>query len=92
MNSQTTITIQEVRRNLPDFLERLNKGEVLTVIAHSRPVVTIKAEDGQNRSMQTAKFLQSVRAARSHATRKLDPAKSYKQLYAENIADKYDLS
>ena len=88
MNAQNTITIQEVRRNLPSFLERLNKGEILTVTAHSRPVVTIKAEDGQHRSAQNAKFLESVRTARSHATRTLDPAKSYKQLYADSIANK----
>ncbi len=88
-----TISMQDVRRNLPDFLRRIANGQKITVIYHSEPLVTLQSASEPNAGktpQQTMQdFLGVAAKARQTATHTLDPNKSYKQLYIETIAKKH---
>lgn len=48
MNKQkkgNIINLKELRQNMPDFIERVNKGESFTVLKRSRPAFKISPPD-----------------------------------------------
>jgi antitoxin (DNA-binding transcriptional repressor) of toxin-antitoxin stability system len=93
MKKDTTISIQEVRKDPLGFLQRINSGKTLTVIYHSKPFATVTSADNhlssQPKSMK--RLLEYAELARQSAQATLDPTKSYKELYSEDIAHKNDI-
>ena len=94
MNTENTISIQEVRKNLRGFLDQINNGKKITVIYHSRPYVTVTSADIQvsEQSKSTKRLLKFAQLARDSAKVTFDNTKSYKELYGEDMAKKYDIS
>jgi antitoxin (DNA-binding transcriptional repressor) of toxin-antitoxin stability system len=98
MSATRTITIQEVRRNLPQFFRDLAAGRTYTVISHSKPLVTVSREKtaGQPEGIKTAMEQMLAVAAKSREAsarsgHALPADKSYKELYLEDMAEKYDI-
>lgn len=97
MNATHFITMQEVRRDVPGFLKRIASGQRLTVVYHSKPLVTVTNADLENPRTDTSQiqeFLAIAAAARKSATSaaKVDQAKSYKDQYHNHLAKKYGVS
>lgn len=94
MNKDNTISVQEVRKDPLGFLSQINKGKKMTVIYHSKPLVTVMSVDGQASSQpkSTEHMLQYAKLARDSAKATLDSTKSYKELYSESMAKKYGVS
>ena len=98
MNKDNTLSIQEVRRDLAGFFDLLAKGKTITVIAHSKPLVTVQSqrsdsevEKAKNRR-QVDRILQAAEEARKSSRGTLDPNKSFKEMYYEDMAKKYGIS
>lgn len=95
MNKDNTISLQEVRKDPLGFLEQINTGKTLTVIYHSKPFATVTSADTQTvqRPKSTKRMLEYAELARnSSAQVMLDTKKSYKEMYAEDMAKKYGIS
>lgn len=94
MNQDNTISVQEVRRDPLRFLDRINKGQRVTVIYHSRPFVTVISADKEKTSKDISRksMLQYAKLVRNSAKIKLDNSKSYKELYSEGMTEKYGIS
>jgi antitoxin (DNA-binding transcriptional repressor) of toxin-antitoxin stability system len=93
MNTYDTISIQEVRRDLPGFFRRIAEGQKLTVISRSKPVVTVSSEavTRQPKPKGTQYFLDLAARAAETSNGTLDKNKSIKQLYRETMAEKYGI-
>ncbi len=88
-----TISMQEIRKDVPGFLERIAAGDTITVIYHSRPLVTVQkqAEIAEDPREQVKRILAASEKARASAKGTLDPNKTIKQLYAETAGEKYGI-
>lgn len=99
MHKHDYITMQEVRRDVPGFLKRVAAGERLTVIYHSKPLVTVKNDQDESMAGKLTpgspeavrRSVAAAAEARAQARPLLDPNKSIKQLYAETIGKKYGI-
>jgi len=93
MKKDTTITLQEVRKDPLSFLKRINAGKTVTVIYHSKPFATVTSADSQSPSSPKSvkRLLEYAELARQSAQVTLDPTKSYKELYSEDMAQKHDI-
>jgi hypothetical protein len=94
MNKDDTISIQEVRKNPIGFLRQINSGKTLTVIYRSQPFATVTSGDVQvhEETKSTNRLLAYAELARTSAKATIDASKSYKQIYAEDMAKKYGIS
>jgi|GEM_PF-2480320 len=94
MNRQNTISIQEVRKDPLAFLRQINEGKTMVVIYHSKPFATVvSAESTVSReSKSTKRMLEYAKLARDSAHNPISPTKSYKELYADDMANKYGIS
>jgi antitoxin (DNA-binding transcriptional repressor) of toxin-antitoxin stability system len=94
MNTDSTISLQEVRKDPLEFLRRINTGKTLTVIYHSKPFATVMSADSQisQSSKSTKRMLEYAELARRSAKLTFTPNKSYKELYDEDAVKKYDIS
>lgn len=94
MNKDSTISLQEVRKDPLGFLSQVNKGKKITVIYHSKPFATVMSADARvaSQSKGTKHLLEYARLARNSAKLTLDSTKSHKELYYEDKADKYGIS
>lgn len=94
MNKDNTISLQEVRKDPLGFLQQINTGMTMTVIYHSKPLVTVTSADSltPKHIRSTKHLLEYAELARNSAKGTLDPAKTYKQLYSEDMAKKYGIS
>lgn len=94
MDKNNTISLQEVRKDPLGFLNQVNKGKRITVIYHSKPLVTVMSADsnayGQTKSIK--RMLQYADLANKSAKKSIDNNKSYKEIYAEDMAKKYGVS
>lgn len=94
MNRDNTISLQEVRKDPLGFFNQVNKGKRITVIYHSKPLATVVSADskvyGQPRSIK--RMLQYADLANKSAKIASDSNKSYKEIYAEDMAKKYGIS
>jgi antitoxin (DNA-binding transcriptional repressor) of toxin-antitoxin stability system len=94
MDKNNTISLQEVRKDPLGFLDQVNKGKIITVIYHSKPLVTVMSADskvyGQTKSIK--RMLQYADLANKSAKKSTDSSKSYKEIYAEDMAKKYGVS
>ncbi len=84
--------MQEVRQNLPNFLERIANGATITVIYHSKPLVTLTSSQPNtviSGPKGTQHFLDVANKAHKTAKGALNPNKSIKQLYTETMNQKY---
>lgn len=85
----STISIAEVRKDLPGFFQRIAQGEVITVISHSKPLVTV-AE-----SSKKAGNVENVLKKVEEFSRKIEdcsPSHSSKKDYYEALDKKYGIS
>jgi antitoxin (DNA-binding transcriptional repressor) of toxin-antitoxin stability system len=90
------INTQEIRRDLVGFLCRLADGKEYMVLNRSKPLVRVRgtAASGtaeKNPRQNTQEFLAIAAKARAQAKGTLDPNKSYKELYAETMAEKHGI-
>lgn len=94
MSIQNTISIQEVRKDPLAFLRQINEGKTLVVIYHSKPYATVTSANvgTMQEPRSTKRMLAYAKLARESAQITLDPAKSYKELYVEDMAKKYGIS
>lgn len=46
----TTVTVEEMLRNLTDFLNKVKTGETLVIMDNNQPVAELKPLGGQERS------------------------------------------
>lgn len=94
MNKDNTVSIQEVRKDPLGFLEKINMGKTLTVIYHSKPFASVKSANSKNHShaKSTKLMLEYAELARNSSGATLDHKKSYKEIYSEDMADKYGIS
>lgn len=95
MNKDNTLSIQEVRRDLAGFFDLLAQGKTITVIAHSKPLVTVRSEQTDSKAenrRKVAEFLAAAAEARKQSKGTLDPNKSFKEMYYEDMAKKYGIS
>jgi antitoxin (DNA-binding transcriptional repressor) of toxin-antitoxin stability system len=94
MPIKNTISIQEVRKDPLAFLRQINEGKTLVVIYHSKPYATVMSANAgiMQEHKSTKRMLAYAKLAREKAKPTLDSAKSYKELYAEDMAKKYDIS
>ena len=94
MDRNNTISLQEVRKDPLGFLNQINKGKRITVIYHSKPLATVVSAYskayGQTRSIK--RMLQYADLANKSAKTAIDSSKSYKEIYAEDMAKKYGVS
>lgn len=93
-----TITAKELRDNLDKVVARARAGESIRVTYRSKPAFTITAEPveksgpepGSREAMQL--FLKRLNARKKHTGQPaLDANKSYKEIYWEDMAKKYDI-
>jgi len=97
-NQINYINTQEIRQDLMGFLQELAAGRRYVVLNRSKPVVTLSGSvEGVAAVRRDAKrnikqFLVAAEKARNSAKGTLDSAKSYKQQYAEDMAEKYGVS
>ncbi len=94
MNKQNTISIQEVRKDPLAFLRQINEGKTIVVIYHSKPFATVTSADtaAPQETKSTKRMLEYAKLARDSAHHPIAPTKSYKELYAEDMAKKYGIS
>ena len=94
MNKDNTISVQEVRKNPLGFLSQINSGKKMTVIYHSKPFATVMSVDGQatNQTKSIKRMLKYAELAHKSAKTAIDNNKSYKEIYAEDMAKKYGVS
>lgn len=94
MNKDNTISLQEVRKDPLGFLQQIITGKTMTVIYHSKPLVTVTSADARvpQHPKSTKHLLKYAEFARNSAKVTLNPKKSYKQLYSEDMAKKYGIS
>jgi hypothetical protein len=92
MNKDNTISLQEVRRNPLGFFNQINKGKKITVIYHSKPLVTVTNTDSQSQTKSLKKMLEYTDRAHRSAKTAIDSNKSYKEIYYEDMAKKYGIS
>ncbi len=94
MNKQNTISIQEVRKDPLAFLRQINEGKTFVVIYHSKPYATVTSADTQipDEPKSTKRLLEYAKLARDSAKSTLYADKSYKDLYAEDMAKKHGIS
>jgi len=94
MNKDNTISLQEVRKDPLGFLRQINTGKTMTVIYHSKPLATVTSADtpAPQQPKSTKHLLQYAELARSNAEGTLEPNRSYKELYREDMAKKYGIS
>lgn len=94
MDKDSTISLQEVRKDPLGFLKQVNKGKRITVIYHSKPLATVVSADsnvyGQSKSIK--RMLQYADLASKSAKVAVDGSKSYKEIYSEDMAKKYGVS
>jgi antitoxin (DNA-binding transcriptional repressor) of toxin-antitoxin stability system len=88
--STTIISTKEIRNDLEGFLRKIRAGQTFKVMYRSKPIVTVAAKEENDpylskdagtpaaarRSMDIARRLSSGQT-------KLDPNKSFKELYNE---------
>jgi antitoxin (DNA-binding transcriptional repressor) of toxin-antitoxin stability system len=93
MKKNTTITVQQVRKDPVAFLKRINSGKTLTVIYNSKPLATVTSADNQPEPQlkNIQRLLEYAELARQSAKTSLDSTKSYKELYSEYMSQKYDI-
>jgi antitoxin (DNA-binding transcriptional repressor) of toxin-antitoxin stability system len=92
-----TISAKEIRHDLIGFLRRLKKGQPITVIYRSKPLVTVISKSDTPESQASipgspeavARSLAYARQLRKGRKPVLDPSKSIKALYAETMDEKY---
>ncbi len=93
--SNATITMQELRKDPLSFLRQVNSGKTLTVVYHSRVFATVKSAklitDGPE-PKGAQHYISLSKQAQKSAAHVLNPNKSIKELYAESIAQKHDIS
>lgn len=94
MNKQGTISIQEVRKDPLAFLRQINEGKTMVVIYHSKPFATVTSADTtvSHEVKSTKRMLEYAKLARDSAHSSTDSTQSYKEEYAEDIAQKYGFS
>ena len=94
MNKQNTISIQEVRKNPLAFLRQINEGKTMVVIYHSKPFATVTSASTvvSQETKSTKRMLEYAKLARDSAHGPINSTKSYKELYAEDMAKKYGIS
>jgi len=86
-----TITVQEVRKDPLAFLKLINAGKTLTVIYHSRPYATVTSANSNIEEVKP-NLLESANQARLSATKSIDSDADYKEIYNQDMSDKYGLS
>jgi antitoxin (DNA-binding transcriptional repressor) of toxin-antitoxin stability system len=76
------------------FLRQINAGKTLVVIYHSRPFATVTSADkpATQAPKSTKRLLEQAKLAREAAQSTLAGDKSYKEIYAEDMAKKYGIS
>ena len=94
MDKKNTISLQELRKDPLGFLEKVNKGNRITVIYHSKPLVTVMSADNidYRQTKNISRMLQYADLASKNAKTSVDSNKSYKEIYAEDMAKKYGVS
>lgn len=94
MDKDNTISIQEVRKDPLGFLSQINEGKTLTVIYHSKPFASVKSANSSAHasSKSTKRMLEYAELARNSSSVTLDSKKSYKEIFSEDMADKYGIS
>ncbi|MHB1864970.1 MAG: hypothetical protein ACYCPS_02280 [Candidatus Saccharimonadales bacterium] len=94
MDKDSTISLQEVRRDPVGFLRQVNQGKRMTVIYHSKPFATVVSADIKVTSQpkNTKQLLQYAKLARDSAELALDNTKTHKELYFEDKAKEYVIS
>ena len=94
MNTANTISVQELRRDPLGFIDKLKRGDTITVIYHSRPYATVQSVQSteQKREPTAESFLAAAAKARKSGSGKVHPTRSFKEMYYEDMAKKYGLS
>jgi hypothetical protein len=95
MSLANAISVQEVRRNPLRFLDALNQGKTLTVIYRSKPystVTSVQANASKGAETNVKAFLTYVDLARSGGKGLIEPKRSFKEMYYEDMAKKYGIS
>ena len=93
MDKNSTITIQELRRDPAGFLRQVNRGKTVTVIYHSKPFAVVQSANKKApRKKSIQRMLEYAELARSSAKAPLDPAVDYKRVYHQDMAKKHDVS
>ncbi|HET7360663.1 MAG TPA: hypothetical protein VFI78_01890 [Salinimicrobium sp.] len=87
----TTVTAKELRKNLSAYLDRMEAGEEIAVIRHSRIVGSLKPQQDvkKNNGPEVAKAMRKFLEENKHHEHRLDTSKSYKELYHEHLVEKY---
>ena len=92
MNTYDTISIQEVRKDLPGFFQRIAEGQRLTVISRSKPVVTVAREAAeQPKPKGTQHFLDLAARAAASSKGVIPKDADLKKLYWEDMAKKHGI-
>lgn len=91
MNSDITISLQELRLDPVGFLKKIKDGKTVTVIYHSKPYITLKSTDSVPQK-SPKKLLEYGALARASASGSIPKDADLKQIYYEGMAKKYGIS
>lgn len=89
-----TVTAKELRANLDDILTRVNAGEEVIITHRFKKPVVLRNFVQEKKKVHTAGQLPPGIAAFLKAPKKkiqLDPNKSFKEIYYEDMEQKYGL-
>ncbi|HSH18019.1 MAG TPA: hypothetical protein VK978_01410 [Candidatus Saccharimonadales bacterium] len=92
------INTQEIRRDLLGFLQELANGQRYVVLNRSKPIVTLQGERTEPSPAEARRriqaFLDAAATARASATitANMNTDTSYKDLYYDDMAEKYGIS
>lgn len=94
MNNNSTISLQEIRKDPLSFIKQINQGKKVTVIYHSRPISTVISAEANNMQDPTSKkrMLQFAHLARNSSNTCINIGDNYKDVYAKDMAKKYGIS
>ncbi len=86
-----SVTAKNLRDNLSEYLDRLQKGEEIVIIRHSEIVGTLKPVKNETTGNGTAvaSMLDRNKALFSHNKHLTDESITTKELYHEALSEKY---
>ena len=93
MKSTRTTNTKQIRHDLVGFLRSLGDGQPVTILYRSKPLITVTAEPAESVYQAAdagtpAAIKRSIALVRNlpHRPVRLDPNKSFKELYDETRA------
>lgn len=86
----TSVTAKQLRENLSEIMDKVENGQEIVVIRHSRPAIhlvpaQLKTDSSKRVAEGIDRYLSYAKAAGIKSS--LDPNKSFKQLYRESLAN-----